>query len=69
MLQPMLGFCSPATGSPAKTASILVRLFGDRYTHVVHPWAGHISYVLSPKIWSPKHPKALAPNPIDLLLK
>lgn len=53
---------------PAKTASILVKLFGERYMHVVHPWAGHISYVLSPQTWSASHPKKLDPNPIDLLL-
>jgi hypothetical protein len=52
---------------PDETAEPLKRLLGDRYTHVVHPGAGHISYILSPKVWHPG-PKALDPNPVDLLL-
>ena len=50
-----------------RTAHVLVSLLGDRYTHVVHPDAGHITYVLSPKVWNPQHPNALRPNPIDIL--
>ena len=53
---------------PDRTAHILISFFGDRYTHVVHPDAGHISYVLSPKLWDPQNAKGLKPNPIDLLL-
>jgi len=54
---------------PESTARILQRTMGQRYTHVVHPRAGHISYVMSPKIWSADHPAALEPNPIDLVLE
>lgn len=50
------------------TAQILITLLGSRYTHVIHPQAGHISYVLSPKLWETGSPRALSPNPIDLLL-
>jgi hypothetical protein len=53
---------------PEKTAHIMKTL-GDRYTHVVHPKAGHISYVMSPEIWNPSHKYALDPNPIDLVLQ
>lgn len=54
---------------PNQTAKPLIEGMGDRYTHVVHPEAGHISYVLSPEVWSKDHPKALDPNPIDLILE
>jgi hypothetical protein len=53
---------------PDATAQILMTLLGSRYTHVVHPQAGHISYVLSPRLWESGSPKALSPNPIDLIL-
>lgn len=53
---------------PDATAQILITLLGSRYTHVIHPQAGHISYVLSPKLWDAGAPRALAPNPIDLIL-
>lgn len=61
---------------PDSTAHPLFDLFGDRYTHVVHRRAGHISYVLSPRSWrsgppkglSPNPPKGLCPNPVDLWL-
>ena len=53
---------------PDKTAACMGKVFGERYKHVVHPQAGHISYVLSPRSWDPSHPKALKPNPIDVLL-
>jgi hypothetical protein len=43
-------------------------IFGDRYRHVVHPLAGHISYVMSPGQWLTSHPMAFKPNPIDLIL-
>jgi pimeloyl-ACP methyl ester carboxylesterase len=52
---------------PEATAEPLYRLLGDRYTHVVHPQAGHISYIFSTGQWRPG-PKALDPNPIDVLL-
>ena len=54
---------------PDRTAFGVMGVMGDRYTHVVHPNAGHISYILSPKSWASTNPKALVPNPIDLLLK
>ena len=52
---------------PDSTASVLSRGFGDRYTHVVHPHAGHISYVMSPGAWGPDHKYAFEPNPIERL--
>lgn len=52
-----------------KTAEPLKQILGPRYTHVVHPKAGHISYVLSPGRWSAGHEKAFDPNPIDVILK
>lgn len=54
---------------PGETADILVKVLGNRYTKVVHKGAGHISYVLTPKVWDKKNPKALDPNPIDLITK
>jgi hypothetical protein len=36
---------------------------------VVHPVAGHISYVLSPRLWKSSDPRSFRPNPIDLLLE
>ncbi len=66
---PLLGFYGGKDAVvPDKTAHALVTLFGPRYTHVVHPEAGHISYVLSPDMWAPKGKRVFAPNPIDLLL-
>lgn len=53
---------------PDATAHVLSALLGDRYTHVVHAQAGHISYVLSPKLWDTSSPRAMVPNPIDLVL-
>ncbi|WP_428268770.1 hypothetical protein [Haliangium sp.] len=53
---------------PDSTAHVMLSVLGDRYRHVVHPQAGHISYVLSPKLWKPGASNALAPNPIDLIL-
>jgi hypothetical protein len=50
------------------TANCMQNVFGERYKHVVHLHAGHISYILSPQAWNPSHPKALTPNPIDVLL-
>lgn len=54
---------------PEATAEPLKRLFGERYMHVVHPAAGHVSYVLSPNVWDKANPKALKPNPVDVLLE
>jgi len=51
-----------------ETADPLKQIFGPRYTHVVHPGAGHISYVLSPDRWKPGTQKAFDPNPIDVVL-
>jgi hypothetical protein len=53
---------------PEATAHVLGTVLGARYTHVVHAQAGHISYVLSPKLWNPTATAALLPNPIDLIL-
>ena len=53
---------------PDRTANVLTAVFGDRYTHVVHPGAGHISYVLSPNSWKTDNPRGFKPNPVDLLL-
>ena len=53
---------------PDRTAHCLTQVFGDRYKHVVHLHAGHISYVLSPKSWDANNARALKPNPIDVLL-
>jgi hypothetical protein len=53
---------------PDRTAYVLLSLLGERYHHVVHPLAGHISYVLSPRMWKPSDPRGLRPNPIDVLL-
>ncbi len=55
--------------APHETAHVLASLLGERYTHVVHPQAGHISYVLSPNQWRPDSKRALTPNPLDLLLQ
>ena len=54
---------------PDRTAHVLTAIFKDRYTHVVHTGAGHISYVLSPKSWKTNNPRGFQPNPVDLLLK
>lgn len=65
---PVLGFYGgrdPVT--PDATAHVLGKLLGPRYTHVVHADAGHVTYVLSPKLWQPGAPGALAPNPVDLI--
>jgi hypothetical protein len=52
-----------------QTAEPLKQIFGQRYTHVVHPGAGHIAYVLSPERWSQAHKKAFDPNPVDVMLR
>ena len=53
---------------PGETAQVLEANLGQqRYTRVVHPAAGHISYILSPGCWKADHPYALDPNPIDLV--
>ena len=54
---------------PDRSAYVLLSVLGERYRHVVHPQAGHISYVLSPRMWKPSDPRGLRPNPIDLLLQ
>jgi len=54
---------------PSSTGDVLARNLPDRYTQVVHPNAGHISYVLSRSIWNPEHKYALDPNPIDLIME
>lgn len=52
---------------PGETAQVLEANLEGRYTRVVHPHAGHISYILSPGCWKPGHPYALDPNPMDLV--
>lgn len=53
---------------PDSTAHPLQSTLGERYTHVVHAKAGHISYVLSPELWDQGHKYALDPNPLDVVL-
>ena len=53
---------------PPQTAHILPHIFGDRYTHVVHPKLGHISYILSPAKWKKGHARSLDPNPVDIMM-
>jgi hypothetical protein len=53
---------------PDATADVLQDAFGDRYTHVVHEKAGHVSYIVVPAMWSPKLPFGFKPNPIDVAL-
>ena len=52
---------------PEATGHALKELLGDRYTHVVHANAGHISYILSPRMWDPSYKTPLDPNPVDLI--
>jgi len=54
---------------PDATGRCLELLLGARYTHVVHPQAGHITYVMSPKAWDPAHARGLSPNPIDVMIE
>ncbi len=54
---------------PDRTAHCLINLLGERYQHVVHPDAGHVSYVLSPKLWDSANPRGFKPNPVDMILK
>jgi hypothetical protein len=53
---------------PDRTAYGIMPLLGNRYRHVVHPHAGHISYILSPKSWR-SGPMALEPNPVDVMME
>ena len=53
---------------PDKTGHVMMQIFGERYTHVVHPGMGHISYVLTPRAWQRSGAGALRPHPIDLML-
>jgi|GEM_PF-438274 len=54
---------------PHQTAEILNKIFKDRYIHIVHENAGHISYVLSPEVWDKNNKKALVPNPIEEIVR
>lgn len=54
---------------PEQTGAVLARGLGERYTHVVHPKAGHVSYIVVPAMWNPKLPFAFRPNPIDVALQ
>jgi len=53
---------------PDNSGHVMRGVFGDRYRHVVHLDAGHVSYVLSPRMWDPEQAFGFDPNPIDLLL-
>lgn len=53
---------------PDRTAYVLKGVFGDRYTHVVHPSAGHVSYIFSPRMWDRTSPYRFDPDPIDLMM-
>lgn len=52
-----------------RTGYPLIGLLGDRYHHVVHPQAGHISYIFTPELWDPQGPHRFDPHPIDLILE
>jgi hypothetical protein len=52
---------------PSTTANILKNILQERYIHVIHSNAGHISYVLTPESWIKNNKKSLSPNPIDLI--
>lgn len=54
---------------PGYTANVLKTILKDRYTHVEHEKAGHVSYVLQPNVWRAGDAKALTPNPVDVLLE
>lgn len=54
---------------PDRTAYGVMPILEDRYRHVVHPHAGHISYILSPKSWQPGKTYSLDPNPVDVMLE
>jgi hypothetical protein len=49
-----------------RTGYPLMGLLGERYRHVVHPHAGHISYIFTPELWDPNSPVGFDPHPIDL---
>ena len=51
-----------------RSGHVLMSVFGERYQHVVHYGAGHISYVLSPRQWKSGSARGFKPNPIDLFL-
>lgn len=53
---------------PDRTAYVLKGVFGPRYAHVVHPNAGHVSYVFSPRQWDRSFPGRFDPDPIDLMM-
>jgi hypothetical protein len=54
---------------PQSTAEPLQKILGSRYTHVVHPAAGHVSYLFTPSAWESHDVRALLPNPVDVLLE
>lgn len=67
---PVMGFYGGTDPMiPDRTAYALIDLLKDRYRHVVHPNAGHISYVFSASQWDPGHKRAFRPNPIDVILE
>jgi pimeloyl-ACP methyl ester carboxylesterase len=54
---------------PSSTAQGLVEAMGDRYTHVVHEKAGHITYIICPQLWNAGLPVSLSPNPLEVALE
>jgi len=67
---PMLGFYGGT--DPVildRSAYPLMGLLGDRYRHIVHPNAGHISYILSPELWDREGRTGFAPNPVDAIVE
>jgi hypothetical protein len=54
---------------PEQTARILERTVGERYTHVVHPKVGHVTYIVVAAMWNKALPFAFKPNPIDVVLE
>ncbi len=53
---------------PDVSGHYLFPILGDRYEHIVHPEAGHISYILSPRMWAADQPKGFRPNPVDVIV-
>lgn len=52
---------------PNSTAQVLVEAMGDRYTHMVHDKAGHITYIICPQLWNAGLP--VSPNPLEVALE
>ena len=52
---------------PDRTAYVLKTLLGDRYRHVVHPNAAHVSYIFMPAQWDRSSPWRFDPSPLDVI--